>query len=1176
MVKNYRKRYPYCHKLMRLSLLTLFLLVLVLSALATGLASAQDITLDMKQSPVRAIFSAIEKQAGVSFTYNEQTISKLPPIDIQTQRKPLTEVLAELERRLPIKFRQIGKTIAVSSNQANKTPSNELSLLPITGTVKDENDKPIPAATIRVKGRENYTITDNNGNFTIEAQLNEVLLISYIGFTVLEYRITNENPVSIKLSPDTSTLQEVSIVSTGYQDIPKERATGSFSMIENEQFNRQISTDVISRLKAIAPSVQFDERQGDEQKFSIRGRSTIMANTQPLIVLDNFPFDGNINNINPHDIESITLLKDAAAASIWGVRAGNGVLVIKTKSGRKNQLLNIDVSTNLTIKDKPDIFYDRAFLTSSEYINVEQMLFDKGFYNSDLNNTTTRPIISPVVEILARKRSGTLSAEEAERQLNEFRLIDIRNDQSKYFYRNGVNQQYAVNFQGGADKTTFHYSAGYDKNTGNIIGNGYDRVTLNANQNFDLSSTLRIGTRLMVTNSNTATVPDFSSAAISGTKSIYPYARLATDAGSPLAVPNQYRQSYLESLSNTPLLDWLYRPLQEQLISDTRSKQLYLRLSPEIRYIILPGLSAEVKYQYERTSGNSRSNQSEDSFATRDLINKFTQIFGSTVTRPIPIGGVLNLSNTDQFSHTIRAQLGYDKSLGRLHELTGIVGYEIKQFKQETRSVRHYGYNDELETLNPLINYNQVYPYFVSGSGSIPSSGSLSSIIDRYISYFSNGAYTFNKKYTFSVSARIDQSNLFGVRANQKQVPLWSAGAAWNISSESFFKVPLISYLKLRTTFGYNGNIDKSVTALTTGRYQTDSYTGARYVSITNPGNPELRWERNSLLNIGIDFGIFNNRISGSIEYYQKKGIDLIGNSIVDPTLGIFNNMSDPVIKGNYSNMRAEGLDLQFSTVNFHGRFKWNSNILLSYNRDEVTRYNVLSTASDYLNFGNGLDPLIVSPLVGNPVQAIYSYRWAGLDPLTGDPRGYDANGNISKTYTALTNITPDRLIYNGTAMPTFFGSFMNTFGWKSFSLSFNVSYKFGYYFKRSSISYPSLFNNWSGHVDYLNRWQNPGDELSTSIPSIAPLPIVAARQTFYQNSEVLINKGDHIRLNDIRLGYELKLNNKKSLKGIQLFIYSNNLGIIWRANKYGLDPDLSVSTLPLPKTITFGLSTKL
>ena len=242
---------------------------------------------------------------------------------------------------------------------------------------------PLPGASIRIQGNNTGQSTAADGSFSISINEDNVLHVSYLGYQSREInlRLQHDNPLLILLQENENRLSEV-VVSTGYQSLPKERATGSFVQVDNELLNRRVSTDVLSRLEDAVPGLVFN-RQGDS-RISIRGQSTISANAEPLIVLDNFPYEGDINSINPNDIESITVLKDAAAASIWGARAGNGVIVINTKKGRYKQALKVAVNSSVNIGARPDLFYEPK-ISSSDYIAMEQLLFSRGFYKASRN-----------------------------------------------------------------------------------------------------------------------------------------------------------------------------------------------------------------------------------------------------------------------------------------------------------------------------------------------------------------------------------------------------------------------------------------------------------------------------------------------------------------------------------------------------------------------------------------------------------------------------------------------------------------------------------------------------------------------------------------------------------------------------------------------------------------------
>jgi hypothetical protein len=323
---------------------------------------------------------------------------------------------------------------------------------------------------------------------------------------------------------------------------------------------------------------------------------------------------------------------------------------------------------------------------------------------------------------------------------------------------------------------------------------------------------------------------------------------------------------------------------------------------------------------------------------------------------------------------------------------------------------------------------------------------------------------------------------------------------------------------------------------------------------------------------LGLDYAIFHKRINGSFEYYFKKGIDLFGDSPLAPSTGL------STFRGNDADITGSGLDLVVNSDNIRSKtFSWQSNLIVSHSVDIVSSYAVKTTVSTYLGQGSG-NAGTIYPLQGKPLYAIYSYPWAGLSHTTGDPQGY-LNGAVSTDYTSIiSGTTPDNMEFNGSAKPTTYGSFRNTFVYKGFSLSANMVFKLNYFFRRSSISSSSPLQSWIGNSDYLQRWQKPGDELITNVPSLQYPPVNSNRDIFYQFSDALVEKGDHVRLQDISIGYTIapSVAKKLSLSGLQIYGYINNVGLLWTANKKGLDPDIYsqgyTTALPLPRTIALGL----
>ncbi|PZR31433.1 MAG: SusC/RagA family TonB-linked outer membrane protein, partial [Azospira oryzae] len=969
----------------------------------------------------------------------------------------------------------------------------------------------LAGVNVIVKGTTRGTTTDSEGKFTLEVSEKDIIVCSFIGYAAMEIPIGNQTRLDIKLVEDIATLNEVVIISTGYQSLPKERATGAFVQVDNSLVNRRVSTDIMSRLEDVTSGLIFNRNvPGKTNDISIRGQSTLFANTKPLIVIDNFPYDGDLNTINPNDVESITVLKDAAAASIWGARAGNGVIVIITKKGAGNQATHVSFNSNITLVDKPDLFYSPR-MSSSDFIDVEKMLFDKGYYTATESSINKAPL-TPAVELFIAQRDGVLSSDNVEQQLNTLRQQDVRNDFEKYFYCKSVKQQYALNLNGGSATNKYYLSAGWDKNLESLTGNDFDRVTLNANNTWTLLKDKLEATAGIYYSESKRTTDNAGSDAVRFTtaSALYPYAQLKDGNGSNLPIIKDYRLGFVQDAESNALLNWQYNPLDEIKNSDNTNKLTDYRINARLNYKITKDLKAEVLYQYWNSISSGRNFRSDATYYTRDLINILTQQdVDDNLTQALPKGGILDLSETTSTSHNLRTQLSYFKSWGD-HEVTAIGGYEVKDLSTAGSSFRYYGYNDELATTK-IVDYVTFFPKYYNTASvmQIPNVDSQSSLTDRFLSYYANAAYTFKHRYTVSASARKDQSNLFGVRANQKGVPLWSTGLAWNINEESFFHADWLPYLKLRSTFGYNGNIDKTVTAYTTAfMLGFNSLTGLPYARITNPPNPDLQWERVKIWNTGVDFELKNRSVSGSIDYFIKQGVDLIGTAPLAPSTGV------TTFKGNTANTKGHGIDLVLNTINLDRAIKWNTNFLFSYLTEKVTSFKIKSAASNYVQSANGSSGQSY-PLEGKPLYSLYSYSWAGLDPVTGDPRSY-LEGIPSSDYTAIIQAaTPESIIYNGSARPTVFGSLRNTLSWKNISLSFNLSYRMGYYFRSNSIRYSNLLTGQVEHGDYEQRWQEAGDEAHTNVPS---MPVVANvnRDNVYLYSEALVEKGDHIRFQDI------------------------------------------------------------
>ncbi|MDB5156125.1 MAG: TonB-dependent Receptor Plug Domain protein, partial [Mucilaginibacter sp.] len=1028
--------------------------------------------------------------------------------------------------------------------------------------IAGDSGAPLYGASVIIPGTDYQTSTDSAGDFSFKAgQQNFTLLISFKGYNTekISVQIPLTSPLIIKLTTQVRDLQEV-VISTGYQNIPKERATGSFVLVDSTLLNRRVSTNILDKLDGVTSGLLFNKNingLSNTPAISIRGRSTIFANPNPFIVLDNFPYDGELNNINPNDVESITVLKDAAAASIWGVQAGNGVIVITTKKGRAGSKVNVTFNASTTIADKPDIFYQPQ-MNSQEYISLEQYLLNKGYYDNTIADGYSA--ISPAVAIMLQKRNGQISTADSSSAINQLKSQDVRKDLEKYIYRKTINQQYALSLSGGSSNHTYYISAGYDNDLQNITGNSNERLTLNAQHNFKLlKDKLQIAAGVLLTNSNTRTNTQ------AFTTPYTPYDQLAGAGGTHLSVVTGggLRKSYTDTAGKGALLDWNYRPLDENQSNQT-SKLTDYKLNANATYKLLPSLSIALSYQYEKGIAEDENLDGSNSFYTRNLINSFTQLDPATLTPtlPLPAGAILYSGGNTYSSQYGRLQLNYNHYFGKYNNVSAIAGAEMKDYRSDSRTAALYGYNPADATAIP-VDYLTNFPlYYGSGTSMIPDGDGRSYSADRSRSYYINVSDTYRDKYTLSASARRDESNLFGVSANQKGVPLWSAGFLWNLGRERFYHLKGLPELKLRMTYGYNGNLDKATTAyLTAQNLGMVNNWQAPYSTVTNPPNPSLRWERVRNINWGIDFATSKNLISGSLEYYIKTGLDLIGNSPIAPQTGVIR------FTGNSADTRTSGVDIIINkNITGNSPLRWQSNLLFSYNKDIITSYKV-KQGSDYSIVNSNY----LNPLQGYPYSAIFSFPFKGLDNQ-GKPQGL-LNGALSQNYQAIVNSADaGQLVYNGSASPVIFGSFRNTLSYAQFDLSVNIVYKFDYFFRRTGVFSGS---NYSYHVSAFDqRWQNPGDEARTNIPALI-YPQNSQQDAFFQGSGALVEKADHIRLQDIRLSYHLK-NSRNSVffKNIEIYAYMNNIGILWKATKLNIDPDYVSQPYVNPKSVSVGLST--
>ncbi|RKD12485.1 hypothetical protein BCY91_12640 [Pelobium manganitolerans] len=1041
----------------------------------------------------------------------------------------------------------------------------------LSGVLSDAGTgQPVAGAYLTAVNNKSRAITNAKGEFSLALRLLpdtvKVLALGYKGQT---HVVKNTNQLRISLQPDEMLLQEV-VISTGYQQLKPSEQNGAITSISKQQLGQQTSTNILQRLESISPGLTVARNKAENPQnntgIRIRGLGTINGSLDPLIVVDGFIYEGNIDNINPNDVESVNILKDASASSIWGARAGNGVIVITTRKGTYRQPLRMGFNTNVTTSGKPNLM-ELPDMGTASFIDFEKQLFESGYFNSQITGSPYLAL-TPAVKVFYQRQQNQITAADSAKLINLYLNSDRRSQALSHYYSPALTVQNNFSLSGGSEQTKYLFSAAYDQTRGNLYEQN-SRISLRSDLAFRLFPKLELNTGVIFTGANSQSGRDTYTATRYGSR-LTAYLPIFDAQGNELPAESEYSRAYLNANADPRLLDWAYYPLQDYKHRDLSTKRQELYATAALAYRPLNWLKATLSMQYQNQQSKNENAFDAESYYARSLVNSYTQVSAGNISYVIPPGGVLNLNNSEVNSYTGRFQLDGNWQKND-HELSGIAGAELRQAQAEGSGQYYYGYQSD--PLNyTAVDYVNTYPHYLNGNDGNPTAAPrLSSTVNRFVSLYANAAYSYRKTYTFNASIRRDASNTFGLSTNDRWTPLWSAGAGYTISNASFFKVKAIDFLKLSITAGYSGNVDLSRTALAVANAGTYSVSGLPFIRVTQINNPELRWEKIRQINYSLDFAVLNRRLSGNISYYVKTGKDLYGETQYDYTA--WGRSAE--ITTNIASMQGRGWDISLQSNNLTGKLSWQTQLLLNYNTNKVTDYfsPAASRYSSLLSSGTS-----IYPVVGYPLYAVGAYRYAGLNSQ-GQAQGF-LNGQPSTDYDQLYNtldtegLKSNIIRYFGSAEPLYNGSLINTFGYKNLSLSFNIGYRFNYYLQKNTVNYQSLVSLGIGHSDYDRRWQKPGDENFTDIPALT-FPLSSQSNAFYATSERTIIRGDHIRLNYINLDYRVKIaQGNKLIKGLNIYANASQLGVLWHQNKEGIDPDY-INSLSPRTSYTLGVRTQ-
>lgn len=1154
----------------RFRLLTVVLMTAMALTAAPDVVSAQtakgrQVTLNLRQVSVKTFFDAMKKQTGLDFLCSSELVKKLPTVTVDVKDMDAMRVIDNVMGKLGCKYVVKDGIVTVTSKEQDNR------FRTVSGYVRDVQGETLPGAPVRIKGTNIQTTTDANGHFTLRAPVSACQIeCNYIGMTPQAVALkSGQADVSQNLTLDSdNTLSEV--VVTGYQTISKERATGAFDVLTPDKMKGKLQTNILSRLEG--QSAGLVEQNGD---FFIRGIATLSSSAkghQPLIVVDGLPFEGDLKSINPSTIKNITILKDAAAASIYGAKAANGVIVISTIDGSESSKTTVRYDGTVKFTPKPDMG-SLNLINSSELVDLQQYGFK--FNTQDYNKVDKRIFINPVTELLLKNKAGLISSQELESGLNVYRGLDNRSQLEDFYARTGVEHQHNVSITGGSDKNRYAMTINYIGDYGNLKYQSSRQYGFTLRDNVKFFPWLKadVGVAGTFTRSN----GDTGMGSYSNFYTQYPsYYMLRDQDGNPLNVP-RYKSAYeLERLRAAGLNDETYSPITNRKQEGYNNASNYYRVQVGLNFKITEGLDFDLRFQSENSNTKDRTLYKKNSYFVRSMVNDAAQYDSANdaYTLNVPQGGQLNQTRGDTQSYTLRAQLNFNREIGD-HYVTALAGAERRRVKSSSTGSYYMGYDDNslgYKPVNPLLLNQLENTEALGGSFSWKATdyNYLYQDEDRFVSFYANASYSYLYKYDLTGSIRIDQSNLFGTDPKYQYRPLWSLGASWHMAKENFIKenASWINNLTLRLTYGIGGNVSKDA-----GPYLTlyaplyNVWVDDFGSQIKNPPNESLRWEKTATTNFGIDFAMLRNRLRGSLDIYNKRTTDLLANRDADPTLGF-----DQVML-NYGSMYNRGFELALNSVNVRTNdFEWATTLHFGYNKNKLI--NVDDSNVTVFNYTRGN-----TAAKDYPLRSVFSFRYAGLSEK-GTPLYYTADG--TEPVAQVTAISD--LVYSGTRLPKYNGSLTNTFTYKNFTLSMMLVYYGGHVLRGEAAPYLSDAPTTNINREILNMWRQPGDEKNpNATPTIAGRTLNTERNLHpWYASDIHVVKADYIKLRDLSLTYSFdkSLISKLGMSALALTVQAQNL-LTWKANDKGYDPEAMTTSgygwgaraLAIPATWTIGIS---
>lgn len=1106
---------------------------------------------------------------------------------------------------------------AMAQNSVKKSPQGQVptrrAAVVAKGQVIDDMGDPLPGATVRVRGTKIATTTDGNGRFslnmpTLEAGKAYYLDFNFVGMQRKSVRFRDGSTnIRVALESAANTLDEVEVVETGYGRLPRKDMVGAFTTVKAEDIMMPAYQTIDQMLQGKIAGlmvVNNSSRVGATPKITIRGKSTILGNTDPLWVVDGViqedPISidasaamttdmkeliGNqVSWLNPQDIETLTVLKDASATAIYGSKASNGVIVITTKKGSAERT-SIRYSTHFSIRQRPNYdMYD--YMNSLERIQFSKEAYDAGArYQSE-----PLPQIYTYEGLMAMFNKHMISETDFAKQMQ--RLETVNTDWFDLLCRNSLSQSHNLSVSGGTQKVTYNASFGYSNTKGTEKGNDQNQFTARLNVGVQFNKAIRASFNISGSTRNSYGYSGVSphSYALSTSRAVPAF----NEDGSRAFYKSYYTYQLNKTLgaNNT----YGYNVLNEMDNSYSKNRANTLNVSANLDFQVLPWLSYQVVGSMAYNGNDSESYNGERT-STIECLYRGYPVGGAEPgdalykAALLPYGGKLTNNYMSMTSLDMQHKLVASHTFNKIHRINGMFGWEMRSAKTYGKGTNIWGYVPERgESLIAPSQPEDIVP--IGGSQSI-GWGALRQLFEggwsstnntsNYMSFFGTLAYSFNNRYVVNANIRSDASNRFGQDVKKQFDPTYSFGFSWKVAEEKWFKenVKWVDQLNLRATYGIQGNVVSSISPELIASYG-GKLTGYEeyYTTISSLPNPYLKWERTRTWNLGLDMQLFHG-ISMNLEYYGRRS-----NAIIEQDVAEEYGMGTLRLNGGI--IYNHGIEWSMNITPVKSK-DWTVNIGINASKnwnktetdDRTARADEL-THRDFIS-GNSSRPL----RKGYSLYAFWAYDFTGLDHETGLP---NFNGATLEKVSDDKSIDPTSfLVYAGETEPYFTGGINPRVRYKSFQLSASFALILGSkkrlpnpYASFSNGKLPSPLSNLSKQL--LDRWKQPGDETKTNIPGLytsvldelnlyTPDGLFTNRYEMWANSTARLVSGSFLRCSQLSFSYYLPKSVCQKIRATSISVSgnTNNLFVIASKKWNGYDPELGSSRQP--RIFSFGLS---